>query len=843
MPNGLNPAPRASVDGKFFRRGVAKFPVRGIAYGPFAPDAAGRCFASPEQTRADFLQIRAAGANVVRVYTPPERWFLDLAAEHDLLVFAGIPWDQQVCFLDTPGHRAAALRAVANAVMPIAGHPALFAWAVANEIQPDIVRWSGARAVTEFLEALIGAAKQADPGALCTFTNYPPTEFLCPAGADFLCFNVYLHEPGPFRQYLDRLQMAAEGRPLVLGEFGMDSIREGEARKSAFLEWQVETLFRAGLAGGVVFSFTDDWWHGGKQVEGWEMGITTRDRRPKESYTAVRKAFTAAPRFPLPRVPRISVVVAAYNAARTLKTCLDSLGRIDYPDYEVILVDDGSEDATGGIASQYRWLHYLRHEQNLGLSAARNTGIAAASGEIIAFTDADCRADEDWLYYLAGDLLAGGDAGVGGPNLLPPDDSVVAAAVMASPGGPAHVMLTDRLAEHIPGCNMAFYKQALLDIGGFDARFRQAGDDVDVCWRLQRAGRKIRFSPGGFVWHYRRSRIIDYFRQQYGYGQAEADLVRKHPEYFNAFGGGIWRGRIYASAPPAGLPRRTIIYRGIFGSGGFQTPGAPAPSGSLVLCTTLEYHVLVTLPLAVFAGAFPDLLPLPLASLALPLILCATAAAQASLPREKTRWWSRPLIAALFFLQPIVRGWARHRHQLRPQREAGPRQAGHPARRGRESGHAPGEVCYWSADAIDRVAFLRDLLAELDRRGWPNRADSGWEEWDVEIYDTRWSRLHIVTVTEEERDGCRLRCRLRPRWSLKAKLAFWALCGIELLCLGALPDNQIVRWIPAVAAPLLAWLLSLEQRALQRRIAAVLDDVARARRLTRVPPPGAQKRP
>ena len=92
------------------------------------------------------------------------------------------------------------------------------------------------------------------------------------------------------------------------------------------------------------------------------------------------------------------------------------------------------------------------------LSVARNTGISAAVGEIIAFTDADCRADEDWLYYLIGDLVRSRFAAIGGPNFLPPEDSPAAAAVMVSPGGPAHVMLTDRVAEHIPGCNMVFYQ-------------------------------------------------------------------------------------------------------------------------------------------------------------------------------------------------------------------------------------------------------------------------------------------------------------------------------------------------------------------------------------------------
>jgi hypothetical protein len=133
--------------------------------------------------------------------------------------------------------------------------------------------------------------------------------------------------------------------------------------------------------------------------------------------------------------------------------------------------------------------------------------------------------DEDWLHYLIGDLLDFSVSGIGGHNLLPPDDSSVAAAVMASPGGPAHVMLTDREAEHIPGCNMAFFKSALEGIGGFDPVFHSAGDDVDICWRLQQNGHTIGFSSGGFVWHHRRSTVDAYLRQQGGYGKADELLA------------------------------------------------------------------------------------------------------------------------------------------------------------------------------------------------------------------------------------------------------------------------------------------------------------------------------
>src|SRR5436189_1143865 len=138
---GAVPGPRVNVDGKFFRLGTSKFFVKGVTYGPFAPNAAGQPFASPEQTAADFASIRELGANTLRVYAVPAKWFLDLAHEHGLKVLVDVPWSKDVCFLDSASLRAQARDAVRRAVYSCGRHPALFALSVANEIAPDIVRW------------------------------------------------------------------------------------------------------------------------------------------------------------------------------------------------------------------------------------------------------------------------------------------------------------------------------------------------------------------------------------------------------------------------------------------------------------------------------------------------------------------------------------------------------------------------------------------------------------------------------------------------------------------------------------------------------------------------------
>ena len=344
---------RVRVDGKFFRLGEKKFCPKGVTYGPFAPNPAGERYASLEQTRKDFAQIKELGANTLRVYHVPARWFLDLAQEHGLKVLIDIPWSKERVFLDSPKLCDEAKTTVRDAVKLCAGHPAVFAYSVVNEIASDVVRWSGARRVAQFIEELVAEAKAIDPECLCTFGNFPPTEFLRPQNIDFHCCNVYLHQRRAFENYLARLQMIADTKPLVIGETGIDSMREGEEQKCEILSWQIEAGFRHGLAGLFIFSFTDDWHRNGVQVEDWTLGLTARDRTPKPSFDAVRRAFAVAPYFPLPSTPRVSVVVASYNGARTLEACLASLDRLNYPDYEVILVDDGSKDDTHRIVSAH----------------------------------------------------------------------------------------------------------------------------------------------------------------------------------------------------------------------------------------------------------------------------------------------------------------------------------------------------------------------------------------------------------------------------------------------------------------------------------------------------------
>src|SRR5438067_10186642 len=313
-----------TASGKSFFEGGSKFHLRGVRYGPFAAGSHGFPFPEKERVDRDLAQMRDLGANCLRTFTVPPRWLLDRAGERGLRALVTIPWAQHLCFLDGREGRAAVHRTVRAAAEALGDHPALFGFLIGNEIPPDIVRWYGPDRVRDFLRTLRDEVKERAPAALVSYANFPSTEYLDVTDfVDFVSFNVYLHREVDFRPYLSRLQNIAEDKPLVLTEFGVDSLREGADRQAELLSWMIRAGFESGAAGTFVFSWTDDWFTGGAQIADWAFGLVDTYRQPKPAYRAVQAQY-AAPLPPrLERTPRVSVVVCAYNAARTMDACLE----------------------------------------------------------------------------------------------------------------------------------------------------------------------------------------------------------------------------------------------------------------------------------------------------------------------------------------------------------------------------------------------------------------------------------------------------------------------------------------------------------------------------------------
>jgi O-antigen biosynthesis protein len=763
---------RPCVRGKFLFVGDEKLYIRGVTYGAFTPDSTGAEYQDAAAIDRDFSLMAAHGINAVRIpHTMPPRALLDIAARHGLRVMVGLSAEQYVGYLADGRGGPDIEQLIRTKVRTAAGHPALLCYALGNEITSPMARWLGPRRVASYLERLYRAVKDEDPEGLVTYVNYPTTEYLQLPFLDFVSFNVYLETQERLEAYLARLQNLAGDRPLLMSELGLDSLRNGEMGQAQSLDWQVRTAFASGCAGVFVFAWTDEWYRH-HAVDDWLFGLTRADRSPKPALHAVRSAFAEVPFSPQLSWPRVSVIVCTHNGARTIRECCEGVRRLDYSDYEIIVVDDGSTDDTAAIVREYDGVRLIRTEHR-GLSSARNTGLAAATGEIVAYLDDDAAPDPQWLRYLAATFLRSTHAGVGGPNLPPAGDGPIAACVARAPGGPIHVLLTDREAELIPGCNMAFRKSCLEAIGGFDPQFRVAGDDVDVCWRLQERGWTLGFNPAAMVWHHRRNSLRAYWKQQIGYGRAEAMLERKWPEKYHAPGHVRWTGRVYGLGSPNAWPwRRPRIYHGVWGAAPFQSLYEPEPGMLAKLLQVPEWHLLTG---AVAALAGLSLVWRPL-WVAVPLLVGAVlpyvaqaglGALRARFPRAPSRWTRlrrRLLTAALHFLQPLARLRGRLREGL----------------------------TLWRGQNPLRPAPLWPVTATL----WSER----WQPVD--------QRLATVESALRAGGACVYRGGAHDRWDLVVGSGFF---GKARLLLGAEDhpgSRQLLRarWWPSVAwrAPILA---------------------------------------
>jgi glycosyltransferase involved in cell wall biosynthesis len=180
--------------------------------------------------------------------------------------------------------------------------------------------------------------------------------------------------------------------------------------------------------------------------------------------------------------PLVSVIVPVYNGAGFLREALDSVFAQDYEPFEVIVVDDGSTDGSGAIACSYPKVRYIRQE-NQGPAAARNAGIAAARGEIVAFADADDVQLPTRLSVQVGHLTE-----------RPEISATLARQVWITPppGAVPDVVWGD--LDGIPAMTMVVQKRTLAELGGFDPRLR-GPEDTDLLIRMREGGHRFVVLP------------------------------------------------------------------------------------------------------------------------------------------------------------------------------------------------------------------------------------------------------------------------------------------------------------------------------------------------------------
>jgi GT2 family glycosyltransferase len=234
------------------------------------------------------------------------------------------------------------------------------------------------------------------------------------------------------------------------------------------------------------------------------MRALLRERREGEGSACVPES--AAP---------TSVIVVCFNSQDTLARCLAHLFDQDHPNYEVIVVDDGSTDSTAAVAeaaSSEGPLKLVRAKRNRGCPAARNLGLREARGEIVAFVDADGFAAPDWLSRLTASFTDDPQIGGVASTVFFDDNPLVlnGAGGTVNRQGWAADLSMNRSYEDVQfagealypmGCGMAIRREALARVGPFDDRMLNYYDDVDYGMRLWRAGYRVVVAADAWVDH------------------------------------------------------------------------------------------------------------------------------------------------------------------------------------------------------------------------------------------------------------------------------------------------------------------------------------------------------
>lgn len=196
----------------------------------------------------------------------------------------------------------------------------------------------------------------------------------------------------------------------------------------------------------------------------------------------------------------VTAAIPCYNGAAYVGQAIESLLAQSHPADEILVIDDGSMDESAAVVRRFP-VRLVQHERNRGLAAARNTAVAHAQGEIVAFIDADAYADPDCLETLLGGYADGQIGGVGGQGI---EANICS---RADRWRKAHASQSHGQAQKdVPflyGLCMSFRREVLQESGGFDATFRTNGEDMEIGLRLSASGFRLRYLPGAKVYHQR----------------------------------------------------------------------------------------------------------------------------------------------------------------------------------------------------------------------------------------------------------------------------------------------------------------------------------------------------
>jgi GT2 family glycosyltransferase len=224
-------------------------------------------------------------------------------------------------------------------------------------------------------------------------------------------------------------------------------------------------------------------------------------------------------------LPFVSIIIPTYDRPRQLNLCLRSIAHLAYPRsrFEVIVVDDGSETLPEPIVDSFRsrFATTLLSQTNAGPAAARNTGAAQARGELLAFTDDDCRPAADWLQTLAARSASTPHCAIGGRTLNALSRNVYSAASqLVIEFVYAYYNANPNQARFFATNNLAVPTEQFRLLDGFDAAsFPFASEDRDFCDRWLQHGYRMIYAPEAVVYHAHALTLRSYWEQHFEYGR------------------------------------------------------------------------------------------------------------------------------------------------------------------------------------------------------------------------------------------------------------------------------------------------------------------------------------
>ena len=233
--------------------------------------------------------------------------------------------------------------------------------------------------------------------------------------------------------------------------------------------------------------------------------------------------------------PKVSVIVPVYNAAATIAPCVQSLLQLDYPadQFELILVDNGSKDGSLEILRSFGDRIRVLREEKRGASAARNHGIRAARFPLVAFTDADCIVDSQWLKHLVVPL-SDPEVGVSGGAVLArrPCNRIEAYGETVHDNFRA---ITCYRPAYCDTASWASRAEVLQRLNYFDETFLRA-QDCELSCRVQQAGLRLVFVREAIVYHRNESTWRGLFLEGMTHGRNSIQLLERHREFYAGFG-------------------------------------------------------------------------------------------------------------------------------------------------------------------------------------------------------------------------------------------------------------------------------------------------------------------